>query len=1446
MLYANTLTAFQIHHIFPTELFNDPDVRQQINSIFAGEDVRIFEDAASNTIPLFVNPVMVDAVNTASAMGETFLSDVFGSVSHNGSHPGYNDFISAQVDAILNSTNPATGQPYTPEEQRLALFDLHKFGADLANGRIEDADGNTLTIAGTADYAGVLADVYANQNFDTSQPSSDLQDYIVGFDSAPMDLNSDSNTEARFNTVEQYLSAAAFSGAITPEQFQKYFDLLYGIDQTTGTVEPTLITAGQITSIHIQISYDIAVNTGFGDHTSFRANIERFLADFRLNESGATDFGRQAASDFIALINEMGAVVGQLPDNLGQLGSDVLSSLATNFSSILVGIGGGVIGDTAEFLNLAYDSLKKGLDTGDWSDFIGNVGTYGFALFASAVAITGTVALAGMAGPGAAALVASLWVVFGVIDGLSNIVELVGKIGEDNVYWEDKLADLDFAIEVATDPLVIDMDGDGIELTSLEQSDAFFDLDGDGFAENTGWVSADDALLAIDSNGNGQIDDITELFGSEDVTGYEELAALDSNGDGVINSQDANFDDLLIWQDFNQDGRSEVEELQSLAEAGIAEISLNATETDLLIKGNQVIETASVTFADGSSTQSWEVLFNLSQLESSANLPEGFSLDEAVYTLPYLRGFGDMPDLWVSMTNSPEVMQMSIDLIGEARTGSFSQFEDEFDDMLASWAGVDELVWLQDAEGVYANFVFDAEDIQAIYDEVGLPDYDVGPDGSPGAGGGQSYDGPRPPITAFIFDSDNPEYRLDEQEVNDFLESVEGAAPSYEGIPASYWNFTFTTHPLVGVQTGVSVTGSSDEQEFTISEVNGDVVQVAPSMEVSEFAVLQVASGQDYRLAGNFIAPENVVVATPTEEEISDLQDAYDTVQGYMAARFLIMSVDSILEAEGPDADLGNLSTVANLDYNPFSDRITGSTDDFVVDTIEMFRTDGLGSDVEALEFLAFFAGDIPGMPAIIADEFPDISSQSIEAVFGVDLLEGSPNNDSVTAKNEDVLVGLDGDDTLIGGGGDTGFLGGSGDDLLYGNGPSDTFIYREGDGSDTISQAWRAGDDIDQLIFTDHTSAEVEFSYTGGLDLQIRTDDGQVITIENQFRADIQRIDEIVFSDGISLDFQEIVDRVVEDQKPSGFVNGTIYGDNHYHAVGDGSYQILDGAVWNDLSVDRFFLVDQLQGDVSFDIVNVYDLSITMNNGEQVIIINHFRNQKFDMEQIIFADGTVYDGDAIKAKALADQAATGIVDGTWDGDFYVHTSGMGSYTINDVSRSAEHDRLYLSEFDVDQVVFSQDANHGLVITMENGETITIPRHFDPYRSDRFDIEEIEFADGTVLDLDGITAKSLADQVPSGLVRGTEGEDVYIHEAGMGSYTINDVSDCDATDTIVFNGFDETEVSFSQGNGTDLLITLTNGETITVQQHFSGDIFDLEEVQFSDGSVLTLNDLGIA
>ncbi|MCA3586398.1 MAG: hypothetical protein IOD03_22390, partial [Methylocystis sp.] len=69
------------------------------------------------------------------------------------------------------------------------------------------------------------------------------------------------------------------------------------------------------------------------------------------------------------------------------------------------------------------------------------------------------------------------------------------------------------AWEGVDDPLMLDLDGDGIETGSLSQSSAFFDMDGDGFAEKTAWVDADDGLLALDRDGDGRINDSGELFG---------------------------------------------------------------------------------------------------------------------------------------------------------------------------------------------------------------------------------------------------------------------------------------------------------------------------------------------------------------------------------------------------------------------------------------------------------------------------------------------------------------------------------------------------------------------------------------------------------------------------------------------------------------------------------------------------------------------------------------------------------------------------------------------------------------------------------------------------------------------------------------------------------------------------------------------------------------------
>jgi hypothetical protein len=82
------------------------------------------------------------------------------------------------------------------------------------------------------------------------------------------------------------------------------------------------------------------------------------------------------------------------------------------------------------------------------------------------------------------------------------------------------------------DPLVLDLDGDGYELTTEGNSRAYFEFDDDGFGERTGWVCPDDGLLAIDLDANGKIDGIGKLFGGPGLSGYAEFEQRAANDNG--------------------------------------------------------------------------------------------------------------------------------------------------------------------------------------------------------------------------------------------------------------------------------------------------------------------------------------------------------------------------------------------------------------------------------------------------------------------------------------------------------------------------------------------------------------------------------------------------------------------------------------------------------------------------------------------------------------------------------------------------------------------------------------------------------------------------------------------------------------------------------------------------------------------------------------------------
>jgi Ca2+-binding RTX toxin-like protein len=132
-------------------------------------------------------------------------------------------------------------------------------------------------------------------------------------------------------------------------------------------------------------------------------------------------------------------------------------------------------------------------------------------------------------------------------------------------------------------PIVLDLDRDGIELTSLSSSTVRFDMDGDGDRDLTGWARADDGILAIDLNGNGLIDDGNEIAFQPKLDGavsdLEGLRVYDSNGDNFITQADEQFANFRVWQDLNQDGVSDPSELRTLDEAGVASLSLTLTLT---------------------------------------------------------------------------------------------------------------------------------------------------------------------------------------------------------------------------------------------------------------------------------------------------------------------------------------------------------------------------------------------------------------------------------------------------------------------------------------------------------------------------------------------------------------------------------------------------------------------------------------------------------------------------------------------------------------------------------------------------------------------------------------------------------------------------------------------------------------------------------------------------
>lgn len=155
------------------------------------------------------------------------------------------------------------------------------------------------------------------------------------------------------------------------------------------------------------------------------------------------------------------------------------------------------------------------------------------------------------------------------------------------------------------DPLILDLNADGIAVTGIEQG-IEFDLDADGHAEKMSFATAGDAFLALDRNHNGQIDNGRELFGEQHGAehGFAELAKFDDNQDSVIDAQDEVFSQLRL---LTQDNGKLTQ--KSLSDAGVTSLSLSYKNTrTALNRYDQVAQLAQAQLSDGRQVDCADVL----------------------------------------------------------------------------------------------------------------------------------------------------------------------------------------------------------------------------------------------------------------------------------------------------------------------------------------------------------------------------------------------------------------------------------------------------------------------------------------------------------------------------------------------------------------------------------------------------------------------------------------------------------------------------------------------------------------------------------------------------------------------------------------------------------------------------------------------------------------------
>lgn len=669
-------------------------------------------------------------------------------------------------------------------------------------------------------------------------------------------------------------------------------------------------------------------------------------------------------------------------------------------------------------------------------------------------------------------------------------------------------------------PLVLDLDGDGVETADLV-SGVSFDHNADGFAERSGWVGSDDGLLVRDLDGDGRITSGRELFGSETLlpdgtraaNGFEALAALDGSGDGFVDQLDSAFGQMKIWRDADSDGQVDDGELQAPAWMdwgslgnvqmnpgfNLSRISTGYADSEWIdSNGNAHRQLGSYTDLFGQTRSVTDVWFETDNVQTTPLSP--VTVAENVLSLPDMLAQGAVYSLHEAMTLDPVLKGLVSDFV---QAGPGADWASLVRAIVWRWTGAD--THAADSRGT------GLEDARWLYMAEAL-------EGRPfvsTVGGGVN---PAASESSGIYDIAQRLFG----EAFAWLMASTHLKDVYDKVEAE-WNHETLTFSVDYSQAAAFLANEvAQDRARGIGLVIGFFQALQGTKLLTTSALAQLHAGLDglgqdvvesiTNAAASFFARPAAEIALQVNNAFTGTAGA-DTLYGGAGN-------DTLAGGAGDDVLSGNAGNDTYVFGMGSGHDVISTLDDAVAAPVDRLllgtgatpgnitlRRDGqdlvvgIAGTQDSVRISGHFDLDAGTSKAIDIIEFAGGQVWNREEIKQRVLADTASDDVLTGYTSADVLSGGDGNDALRGNAGADTIDGGTGDDLLNGGTGSDEFRFGRGDGRDTIQGEWDAAERLGLLRVKEGVlSSEIVSSRSGNALILAISGTTDQIVIEDYF----------------------------------------------------------------------------------------------------------------------------------------------------------------------------------------------------------------------------------------------------------------------------------------------------------------------------------------------------------